>query len=191
MPLKRTYIIFFTSLIAAIVAILVFFYIFNLIKNKNDNSSKMLSEIQQKNDQKDNISTLQKTVNDVKEKEAHLSSYLVHSNLLNQFISFLENEGASVNVPVEVVSVSTPTDIKNSIQVEIKGKGSFEHVMRLLSLIENAPYQIKIQHSYINKVIDSGAVSSVVTTSTTTVKPVSTAESMFEINLAFDVVSTE
>lgn len=149
----------------------------------------MLAEIQQKNEQKDNISTLQKTVNDVKEKEAHLSSYLVHSNSLNQFISFLESEGASVNVPVEVVSVSTPAEVKNSIQVEIKGTGSFEHVMRLLSLIENAPYQIKIQHSYINKVIDPGAANSIATT--TIVKPIIVSESKFEINLAFDVVSTE
>lgn len=187
MPLKKTYIIFFITLASALMATLVFFYIFRIIKNKNDHSSNLLSSIQSITDQKNNISTLQKTVAETKEKEAKLSTYLVHSNSLNDFIGFLEGEGSALSMPVEVLSVNATSGGANKINVEIKGTGSFENTMRLLALIENAPYQIHIEHTYINKVAGAAETSS---NATGTVSQ-KTSNSNFEINISFNVVSKE
>ncbi len=189
MPLKKTYTIFFITLLFALMAMFVFFYIFRIIKNKNDHSSSVQASIQSIVDQKNNISTLQRTVAETKEKEAKLSSYLVRSNSLNDFIAFLEGEGSSLSIPVEVLSVSASPDKTNKINVELKSTGSFEKVMRLLALIENAPYQIHIEHSYINKVtaIDKVAASNI---NTTIIVP-KEINSNFEINISFSVVSQE
>jgi hypothetical protein len=189
MPLRKTYIIFFITVLSSSVAIFSFFYVFKIIKNKNDHSSSILSSIQSIVDQKNNINTLQKTVMETKEKEAHLSSYLVHSSSLNDFIGFLEGEGVALSMPVEVVSVNASPDKANSINVEIKGTGSFEKVMRLLALIENAPYQIHIDHTYINKVslLDQSANTNALGGGAVT----RTTSSIFEINIGFSVVSKD
>lgn len=191
MPLKKTYIIFFITLSSAIMAVLVFFYVFRIIKNKNDHSSNILSNIQSIIDQKNNISKLQNTVSETREKEEKLSTYLVHSNSLNDFIGFLEGEGTALSIPVEVLSVNASPDKANNINVEIKGVGSFEEVMKLLALIENAPYQIHIEHTYINKVItvEQPPVSANTNTSNKIVPKATTSN--FEINIAFNVVSKE
>jgi hypothetical protein len=185
MPLNRTYTIFIITLSSAIMAMLVFFFIFRIIKNKNEHSSNVLTTIQSKIDQKDNIALLEKAVNDTKEKEALISSYLVHANLVDEFINFLEREGDLVSVPVEVVSVNAPVSTPNHLVVELKGTGTFEHVVRLISLIENAPYQIKINHAYINKAIDSS------NSQDEKENIIKKQTGLFQINLSFDVISTE
>lgn len=192
MPLKRTYITFFITLISAIVAVLVFFFVFRIIKHKNEHTGAVLASIQSTIDQKDNISNLQKTVNDTKEKEKLLSSYLVQANFVNEFITFLETEGESVSVPVEILGVNALPDVKNLLTIEMKGVGTFEHVVRLVSLIQNAPYQIKLNHTYINKVIVSSAPAPVpVLVKGKPVPVINPSESLFEVNIEFNVVSTE
>jgi hypothetical protein len=187
MPLKRTYTIFFTTLISAILAILVFFFILRIIKHKNDHSLSVYSTIQAKLDQKDNISTLQKIVADTTEKGAQLSSYLVHPNNIDEFINFLESEGELVSIPIEVISVTAPKDRANHLTLEFKGTGAFDHVMRLVGLIENAPYQITINHTYINKLGERDQVP----VDSKTPQTSKEFPSLFEVNISFDVVSKE
>jgi Tfp pilus assembly protein PilO len=185
MPLKRTYRIFFITLASALMSVFVFLFVFNMINNKNKHSVSVLTEIKSKNEQKDNIANLKKTVDETKEKEIVLSSYLVHSNNLDEFINFLEKEGDSISVPIEVLSVNAPNDTKNRLKVELKGTGTFEHVVRFIELIQNAPYQIKINYAYINKVIEPSPVDGKPTTL------VRQSGTVFEARLSFDVVSTE
>jgi hypothetical protein len=90
---------------------------------------------------------------------------------------------------VEILSVNSPRDTKNLLSVEMRGVGSFEHVVRLVDLIQNSPYQIKIGHTYINKVAESPSSSVVVNGKS--VAGSNTSGSLFEVNIAFDVVSTE
>lgn len=189
MPLKRTYTIFFISLLSAIVAVASLFLIFNLIQKKNEYLGGLMNKIQSKVDQKDNIQTLQKTVDETKEKESLLSSYLVNPNNIDEFISYLEKEGDSVSVPVDVVSVNAPLDTKNKLNIELKGLGSFENIMSLVTLIENSPYQIKVNHAYINKYIKPKDSPILINGKVFAEPP--TKSSLFEINLAFSVVSTE
>lgn len=175
MPTKRTYRIFLISIISAIFAFMALFFAFKMIKDKNEHSASILAEIESKIDQKNNISQLEKTVLETKEKEALLSSYLVHADLVDSFINFLEREGDYVSVPVEVVAVNSVKENENLLNIEIKGVGSFEHIMRLIVLIQNAPYQIKINYANVNKIIKSDEKNK--------------SAGGFELSLGFNVVS--
>ncbi len=184
MPLKRTYILFFIILGSAVASVLVFSFVFRVIKHKNEHSSAIMESIDIKTNKKDSIILLRKTITDTQLQSQVLSSYIVRNNSVDTFIGWLENEGSTSHVPISVKSVELSKTNKNILTVVFTGQGDFSNIYQLISLLENAPYQLSIKRVFLNKTLTKEADN--VKGSTP-----SSSRSAWDVEISFDVISTE
>lgn len=166
MPNKKTYIIFTISLILVLIMLSILTFVFLQIKSKNQQASIILQQINKKTTEGGNVETLKKVIEDTTIKRQQLKSYIVDDNHIDEFVSWIENEGDSIGVPITINSVSVSPTKKNILSVSFNGSGSFDKVMKTISLIEYSPYQIHINKLSLNKVthlLNSEKIETIVT----------------------------
>lgn len=148
---SKTTIMALLSLITtlAVIGVLVFFFV--IIKHKNEHTSAVLTTLENKIQKKKNIHTLSDKIAEVEPIRSTLNSYFVNPGEIDSFVGYLENLGTESGAPVKVESVEISPLTKNTIIVQISSEGDFSNVLQALALLENAPYTITIQQSYINK----------------------------------------
>lgn len=144
-------IILIVSAVLLIVLIGSFLYFLNIIKNKNRHISSTEIAIEEKLADIKNVDVLKKKMIELGDTEEKLTSYFVDTNSVDLFVEYLENIGTDNNVILTVKSVKIPVDDKNTILINIFTSGNFEDSMKVLSLIENAPYSIVINSIYLNQ----------------------------------------
>lgn len=148
------------SLIFSILTLLVFtgsfVYLLKVIKNKNNHTSTVLMTLEQKIIEKENISVLEKRMAELGDTSERIGSYLVDPAGIDTFVEYLEKIGANNKVELSVKSVDVPKSEKNKIIVSFYMVGDFSNIIKVISLLENAPYNITITSSYLNKEIISG-----------------------------------
>ena len=128
-----------------------FVYFLNIIKNKNEHTSVVLSTLNKKIKDKENINTLEKKFYEIGEIKKKVSSYIVDTAQIDTFVEYLESIGTNNNVNFVVGSVETSKLTKNSVNVKVSIIGSFEDVTRAVFILENSPYYITVNSSFINK----------------------------------------
>jgi len=152
----KTTILFYLSIFTAILAVGVFIFFINVIKNKNRHTSAVLTTLEDKINQKENIATLEKKLIELEETRQDIDSHFVNSSQIDSFISYLEELGVDAGAEVEVKSVEIAKE-ENTIIGQLSARGTFTNVMEVVNLIEIIPYQIHVTSIYLNKSTESGA----------------------------------
>ena len=141
------------SIICLILFIGIFIYFLNVIKNKNEHTSVVISTLNGKIKDKENINILQKKINELEETNKKIGSYIADTSSIDTFVGSLEKIGVDNNVSLTVNGVDIPKNTKNIISVRLSIKGEFPKIMNTIANLENSPYYMNIISSYINKEI--------------------------------------
>lgn len=172
---KKAYSILFITLAMAAISAGFFVFVFLTIKNKNQHSAAVNDAILEKNKEIENIAYLKDTIDNTKQKSQKLSSYLVDSGRVDEFVSAVESEGSLVGAPVTVTSVDFVKTKKNTISIEFGSKGTFDQMMHLATIVENMPYEISVKKVFLNRSISDPT------------KPA--AANSWELQMGFEAVS--
>lgn len=156
MKRKKTILIFIFSIIATILAVCLFIFLLKVIKNKNEHTSVVFTTLEEKVIEKENALMFTKKITEIKSLQDSINSYFVDPNKVDTFVGYLEKIGGNVGGEVTVLSIEVPPKTKNIISFELSIKGTFEEVMKTITLLENIPYQIDITQAYLNKDIIQG-----------------------------------
>lgn len=184
MKKSKTNLILIVSIILFLASLTALVYFINIIKNKNKHISAVVSTLEEKINEKENISILEKKVAELGDVENDLGSHIVDTSKVDTFVGYLENMGASNNVALSVKSVEVPKNVKNKVLVGINLAGDFTNIVKVIDLLENSPYNIIITSSYLNKelVQASDLVTGVDT-------PPGEAKSSWQADITFSVLS--
>ncbi len=147
---NRTNLILILSIILTLASVGTLIFIFKIIENKNQHTSKVIITLAEKIEKKENIDTLQKKIREIDGTKQLIDSYFVDPSKIDSFIDYLEKIGAGVGTDVKVEGFDATSQAKNILSVRLSIKGSFNNVIRTIMLLENAPYQITITKTNLN-----------------------------------------
>lgn len=138
-----------------------FFYLINVIKNKNKHISAVSATLQEKIDEKDNMVALEKKITELGDTRKQISGYLIDTSNIDTFVEYLEGLGSGNNIKLAVKSVETPKGEKNKLTFGVEMDGSFSNITKVVSILENSPYSLNINSLYINKITEDSKVETV------------------------------
>jgi Tfp pilus assembly protein PilO len=180
---NKSTLIFYLSILTALLTVGVFIFFFRIIKNKNEHTSAVLTVLENKIIKKENINTLEKKVAELEATRQAIEGYFVNSNNIDSFINYLEKLGTSARTQLEVENVEISTVEKNTVLVKLSVKGTFTDVMQTVTLIENIPYQIHFTSVYLSKNTQS-------VTSKVGDKEKVTTTSVWQADVSFKILSS-
>lgn len=128
------------------VALLLFFcfvFVF-LYREINDNYQKIQQDtinLQTEERQRDNITSLNRTLQKIAPDRALLESHFVKSSNIVPFLNMIEKLAQETRVSAQIDSINTKMD-NSEITVDLKASGSFEVIYKFLTLLENFPYEL-------------------------------------------------
>ncbi|OGJ11994.1 hypothetical protein A2467_01685 [Candidatus Nomurabacteria bacterium RIFOXYC2_FULL_36_8] len=142
--------------------------------------------------EKENINVLNKKMAELGDVQKRIGSYLVDTSQIDTFVGYLEEMGADNNIDLSVKSVEVPKNEKNKISLSIDIRGSFENILKGISLLENAPYNISVTSLFLNKDMTENESDQNIFLETTPAKTkevFTPAKSVWQANLSFNVLS--
>ena len=117
--MKRTKnnLILILSILFLIVTVVFFVYFLNVIKNKNKHISAVLTSLEEKKLEKENIKVLEDRMTEIGDTQKRIDGYLVSTSNIDFFVEYLEEIGLNNKVDLSVRSVDVPKNEKNKILV--------------------------------------------------------------------------
>jgi hypothetical protein len=154
--IKRTHTTFFLifSILALIVVVLLFIFFLKVIKNKNEHISVAVTTLEEKMKAKENAVINASKVTEIKSIQNTIDGYFVDPNKIDTFVDYLEKIGLNLGSNVSVDNIEIPPNTKNLISFRVSITGTFNNVMKTITLIENIPYQVNVTRVYLNKKTD-------------------------------------
>ncbi|MCX6757337.1 MAG: hypothetical protein NTZ44_00405 [Candidatus Nomurabacteria bacterium] len=131
----------FIALLFIILSIVGFFYIFNSIKSKNDNTTNLLTQAQDESDRRNNIEKLNVQIKAIAPQRKMLETHFAKSSDVVTFLDNLQNLGKLAKAPVEIFSVDLDKD-NSLLKVQMSAKGSFIAIHNLFYLLQNSQYEL-------------------------------------------------
>lgn len=147
----QTTTVFIFSIITTILVICLFVFSLKIIKNKNEHISAVVSTLEGKLKEKENMVALSEKVAEIKKTGEILNNYLVDSNKIDVFVSYLEDLGSSLGSKISVENIEISKDVKNKILIKLLITGNFQNVAKTIGFLENIPYEVDINQMYLNK----------------------------------------
>lgn len=151
---KHTKIIFYLSIITTLLAVGAFIFLFKIIINKNEHTSVVMTTLSDKMIKKQNNKELTNKLTEIDNMQKTIDGYFVDPNHIDSFIEYLEKIGAPFGVTIKVENFEISLTEKNILVVELSSKGTFTNMMRIIKLIENAPYQTHVKKVSLVKLTD-------------------------------------
>ena len=151
MKKNRTIIMLIISLIIAIIVICLFSFFMKVIKNKNEHISAISSTLGDKMWEKENLEMFTERIGEIKSIQSSVNDHFLNPNEVDKFVSYLEELGQKIGSEIIVENVEVAPKIKNTINFTVSIIGTFDEVIRTVSLLENIPYQVNITQLYLNK----------------------------------------
>lgn len=148
-------IILVISALIFIMLIILCVYFYKVIGNKNRHISAVISTLENKMKEKEGINALNARMIELNEMNKKVGNYLANTSQIDTFVEYLEGMGVSNDVELSVKSVEIPKNEKNKIALTIDTKGSFQNILKVIALLENAPYNISITSLYFSKDLSS------------------------------------
>jgi arginine utilization protein RocB len=167
-----------------ILSIATLFFFFKIIANKNEHTSSVLVNLANKMAKRENIDTLKKKIEEVKQTQEKINEHFVDSTKIDSFVDYLEKLGTSGSTEVKVESFELSVADKNTLQVKLSTKGTFSNVMRTMMLLENTPYQVHITNVSLNK--QSGDIN----IDPKTGKVITTTASTWQSTISFSILTS-
>lgn len=184
---KSTNLILIISTLTLIALLGAFVYLINVIKNKNKHISVVAATLQEKIDEKDNMKVLEKKMVDLGDTRTKINGYFVDTSNIDTFVEYLEGLGDTYGATLVVQSVDTPKNEKNKLVFSIEIDGNFSNVTKIVSILENSPYNINFNSLYINKITETVQGESIDPKSKAPIAPIT--KSSWQATANFNVLS--
>lgn len=155
MRTRHTTAVFIFSLVTTLIVLGALSFFFIIVRNKNQHTSAVLTTLENKILKKKNITTLTQKIAEVEPIRNTLNGYFMNTREVDTFVGYLETIGDKAQAPVKVESVEVSPAAKNVVIVKISTEGDFSNVVRVLTLLENAPYALHIEQFSLNKRLQS------------------------------------
>jgi len=142
---RHTKIIFYLSIITTLLAVGAFIFLFKIIIDKNEHTSVVQSTLNDKMIKKQNNKELANKLAEIDNTQKTIDSYFVDPTRIDSFVEYLEKLGSPFGALVKVENFEISSGEKNILKVEISSEGTFANMMRIIKLVENAPYQTHVK----------------------------------------------
>jgi len=149
---KNTKTIFVVILALNFILAGVYISLFYAVRAKNEKVAVASQELEKELNRDGDISIVAKTVKDTKKQREKLDAYFIMRDDIVGFTQKIESLGDVSNTQLAITGLNTQDD---TLSFGLTSKGSFVDVVHLIYLIENLPFKLDINKSYINKI--SGA----------------------------------
>ncbi|MBP7804652.1 MAG: hypothetical protein KA052_00310 [Candidatus Pacebacteria bacterium] len=140
---RKTALIFWLSIAVFLIALAAYAGMFYLIQKTGEENATLRAETDQLTARESQVGELKRTLSSIQAKEPMLGSYFINANDIVPFLEMIEEYGRQTRVSVKFTNV----DLKQgppTLFVSVTSSGTFTDIYRFLSLVEAAPYQIKI-----------------------------------------------
>lgn len=182
MSKNKTNLILLISSIVMLGSLATLIFFFKIIENKNKHTSATLVTLANKIVKKENSKALKDQIDEVALIRESTNKHFVNGGEMDSFIDYLEGLGKDAGTEVRIEDFKVSPDDKNTLSVKLSSKGSFNNVMKFLSIIENTQYQV-----YINKMI-LGKQPDVSNIDPKTGQPIPSGNSIWEADISFNIL---
>ena len=133
-----------TILVIAVVTTYTVFFVG--IKNKNEDISIIVNEIDSSIEKEAKLKSVKKLIEDTENERKKLDTYFVTDNSVVDFIESIEALAKEVEIDTEVVSVdiSENDKISEALLLSLEVEGLWSNLFYFVSLIEELPFKIGI-----------------------------------------------
>ncbi|MEK7089103.1 MAG: hypothetical protein AAB913_03155 [Patescibacteria group bacterium] len=111
-----------------------------------DNNKKTLQLSQERwqveTTRRENAKSLTNSIKAIELERALLETHFIQSSDIVPFLDMIEKLSKEVGTKVEILSVDVAKN-NLSLMVEVKALGSFETIYKLVTLLENSPYNLE------------------------------------------------
>lgn len=151
MKKNKTIIIFILSILTTmlVAGLLVFFV--KIIENKNKHISTVTKTIEEKLKEKENVTMFAEKISETSLLQSSINSYFVDPNKVDSFVGYLEDLDVNIGSDIVVKNIEIPPKSQNIISFKILITGTFEQIMKTITLLENIPYMINVAQVSLNK----------------------------------------
>jgi len=130
------------SIILFVFSCFVFVFLYKDINNKKEISQQAQEKWQTETTRRKNTRSLVNSIKVIESERALLETHFVQGSDIVSFLNIIEKLAKEVKVKAEVVSVNITED-NSSLMVEMKARGNFETIYKLVMLLENSPYSLE------------------------------------------------
>lgn len=148
MKKNHTTLIFIVSILTIILFVALLGFFLKVIKNKNQHTAVILATLQDKISEKENILKFNEKILETEEIQKKINNLFVDPNKIDEFVNYLEKIGEDTNSEVSVIDVK---DNKKILSFNLSIRGSFDNVVKSITLLENIPYQTDIVSFTLNE----------------------------------------
>jgi len=150
---KKSVKILILSMLLTLITASMFFFFLKIIENKNKHTSKILSVLELKMIEKENLDFIKDELEETQIIQNKINGYFLEKKNVDLFVESLENLG-NLNKSKLIIKEIESIDEKNSITLNFSIEGDFNGVMSTVYSIENLPYIINVKNLYLNKNIE-------------------------------------
>ena len=151
MKKSSTFIILCCSLIVFLLSLSGTIFFVKKIADKNAHTSLVNATLEAKLKEKENRTLLEKKVTEAKAVHNEISLYFIEADTIDTFLNEVESLGRDTETNVKVENVTVLSESANTLSVKVHTKGQFSNSIKMLSLLENLPYNIHITSVYLNQ----------------------------------------
>lgn len=137
------------SVLFCALCVFAFIFTYKKINLNNQLAEQSLIDWQNETTRRDEIKLLNKSIKTIQSEKESLEMHFAKSTDVVPFLDTIEKLGTEVGAKAEVVSVNILED-KSGLLVRMKAIGTFDSVYRLLTLLENSPYELEFVSADIN-----------------------------------------
>ncbi len=138
------------------ISVFAFFYVFQSINTKNENTAILLEQIKTESDRRNKVTALNAEIKAIAPQRAVLETHFANSSDVVPFLDTLQELSRQALAPAEVSSVDLSKDGK-TLEVSMNAQGDFAGISRLLALLQNSPYELDFSSVDIKRKILSDA----------------------------------
>lgn len=131
------------SIIFFLLSVGIFYFIFQEVNKINSSAILAEKNFQQEKFKRKNLSLLVESIERTQIQRVNLEKHFVYSSDIVPFLNSIESLGPKLGMVIDVSFVDVLKD-NSGMVVNFKTKGFFENVYKLLSLLENFKYELKV-----------------------------------------------
>ncbi len=142
-PFKTTSFIFWGTLAVALLAFLVYAYLFSTVKSTGEHNAALSAEVETLEGQASEVGELKRDLALVQARQPVLVSYFIDANDIVPFLETIEGYGAETNVTTKF-NTFVFKRAPDMLAVSMAANGSFADLYHFMALLEAAPYEISM-----------------------------------------------
>jgi len=141
---------FLFSTLILVLSVFAFLALYMKIAENNQVAEQAILDWETELDRREDIKSLERTLKSIEKEKFSFESHFADGSDIVPFLNTIEKSAGAVGADLEITSVDAPGDAE-ALFLEAKAKGSFESLYKLLSLLENSPYELELHYAYLNR----------------------------------------